>query len=139
EFPGCVFLQEDRRNPDASPVRLEVPIQGDEGGPLEPRRVRAVDYNLPHKVDFAHRLRVQEERDLQRDVQGLRVGRMGRLFVRLDEADVGRRLVDEGQSAFSLLDGRSIELAEIRLRGSKPSAETESAEHFEEGSNGLVL
>src|SRR5207247_11079719 len=96
-------------------------------------RVRAVDYNLPHKVDFAHRLRTQEERDLQRDVQGLRVGRMGRLFVRLDEADVGRRLVHEGQPAFRLLDGGRIDLAELRLRGPLPSAESESAGRGDEG------
>src|SRR5437763_14920110 len=58
---------------------------------------------------------------------------MGRLFVRLDEADVRCGLVDEGQSAFRLLDGRRIDLAKLRLRGPQPSAESESAGRVDEG------
>src|SRR5438034_11202975 len=58
---------------------------------------------------------------------------MGRLFVRLDEADVRCGLVDEGQSAFRLLDGRRIDLAELRLRGPQPSSESESAGRVDEG------
>src|SRR5947207_9408600 len=58
---------------------------------------------------------------------------MGRLFVRLDEADVRCGRVDEGQSAFRLLDGRRIDLAELRLRGPQPSAESESAGRVDEG------
>ena len=71
-------------------------------------------------------------RDLEGDIQGLRVRRMGRLLVRLDEAGVRRRLVDEGESPLRLFDGRGVDLAELGLGRPKPSTESLSTEVVDE-------
>src|SRR3989441_6527266 len=57
---------------------------------------------------------------------------MGRLLVRLDEAGVRRRLVDEGESPLRLFDGRGVDLAELGLGRPKPSTESLSTEVVDE-------
>ena len=57
---------------------------------------------------------------------------MGRLFVRLDEAGVRRRLVHEGETPPRFLDGRRIDLPELGLRRPKPSTESLPARSVDE-------
>src|SRR6266550_2389521 len=59
QLPRRVLLQQDGRYPDPFPVRIEVSVQGDEGGPLKARRVRSIYHDLPHEVDFARALRFE--------------------------------------------------------------------------------
>src|SRR5437016_9732052 len=78
KLPRGVFFQEDGRYANPFSVDCQLAVEGYERGPLEARRVRSVDHDLPHEVDLVHGLRVQQEGDLQRNVQGLRVRQMGR-------------------------------------------------------------
>src|SRR6266566_8770195 len=112
-------------------------VQGDEGGPLETRGVRTVDDDLPHEVDFARGLRFEQERDLESNIESLRVRWMGRFFVRLDQTGVRCRLVDEGEAPLRLLDRRGVNLAELGLRRPKPSTEPLSTRGIDE--DGRVL
>src|SRR5207249_2208224 len=59
QLPRRVLLQEDGRYADSLPARLEMSVQGDEGGSLETRGVRTIDHDLPHEVDFARALRFE--------------------------------------------------------------------------------
>src|SRR6267378_858722 len=105
QLPRGVLFEKDRRHADSLSVRLEMSVQSDEGGPLETRRVRTVDHDLPHEVDFARTSCVEQDRDLKSDVEGLRIWRMGWFFVRLDQTGVRRSLVDEGEASLRFLDG----------------------------------
>jgi len=110
----------------------EPSVEGDECGPLEPRCVRSVDYDLAHEVGLDHRFRIQQECDLQGDVQRLRVRRMWRLFVRLDEARIRGRFVYEREAAFRFLECGRVDLAHLRLRRPQPAAESDASRFLDE-------
>ena len=84
-LPGGVLLQTDRGDRVGPIVQGETPVDRDEGGALEPGRVGPIHDDLAHHFDLVDRPSMEQSGHGEGEVERLRVERMGRLLVQLDE------------------------------------------------------
>ncbi len=105
------------------PPTVEVAAGRDERGPLEPRGVGPVDHDLPHHLDLVDRARLEQQGQLERRLERLRVQWTRGLLVHLDEAVGGSRFVGVEEAALGLEGRRRVDCAILPARSPKSARE----------------
>ena len=102
QFPRAVLFEADDVNANWTFGRLQGPVLGDQGGPLEAAGVRAVHHGLAHGLHEVNRAGLQQGRDREGHVNGVGVERKRGALVEFDEARIGRLNVFEAATALGL-------------------------------------